>query len=290
MDNKIAILVDTNSGISSEQAKKLGIHLVPMPFIIDGVEYFEGVNLDSQTFYDKLVNDSEISTSQPSIGVVANIYDDILKEYDYIVHIPMSSALSKTYESAYMLSNQDEYLGKVFVVDNKRISVTIEQSAMEALEMVKVGKSAKEIKEFLEASAKDGSIYLMVDTLKYLKKGGRVTPAAALLGSLLGIKPVLQIDGGKLDAFAKCRTVKSARRMMIEQVKKDIEEKFGNDVIINFVHSFNEEGINEFINEAKQEFNVLQIDDNPRNISFSIMCHTGPGVIAITCLKKHHFE
>lgn len=287
-NDKICIVIDTNSGIKEEKAKELGLYVIPMPFIIDGEEYFEGVSLNDETFYSKLMNDSDIHTSQPSIGSVAEIWNQALKDHDYIVHIPMSSSLSKTYESALMLSHNEEYEGKVFVVDNKRISITLEYSVMEALEMIKKGKSAKEIKEFLEATAQDSSIYLMVDTLKYLKKGGRVTPAAALLGSLLGIKPVLQIQGGKLDAFAKCRTAKAAKKIMIEQIKEDIKNRFGEDVVINFVHCNSEEAIKEFLNEAKNEFD--SIDENIRSISYSIACHTGPGVIAITCCKKHYFD
>lgn len=288
MSNRIGIVVDTNSGISNEVAKELGIYVIPMPFIIDGEEYYEGVNLTSELFYQKLVNDSDIHTSQPSVGSVCQAYDEVLKEHDYIIHIPMSSSLSKTYETACMIASQDEYAGKVFVVDNKRISVTIEYSVYEAIEMIKKGKSANEIKEFLEKTSEDSSIYLMVDTLKYLKKGGRVTPAAALLGSLLGIKPILQIQGGKLDAFEKCRTAKKAKEIMISQIKKDIENRFGNDVEINVVHVFAQEEIEIFKREVEEIFKDYSI--NVSSVSFSISCHTGPGVIAITCCKKHDLD
>ena len=287
MSYKICVVSDTNSGITDEEAKKLGISIVPMPFIIDGEEYFEGISLDSKTFYEKLVSNAEIHTSQPSIGSTTQIWDEALKKYDYVLHIPMSSALSKTYETAEMLSHQEEYEGKVFVVNNRRISITIKHSVDEALEMIKLGKSAQEIKDFLEATAEDSSIYLMVDTLKYLKKGGRVTPAAALLGSLLGIKPVLQCQGGKLDTFAKCRTIKIAKKTMINQVKEDIKNRFGEDVIINFVYANNLDSIKEFIKEAKQE--IPNVVDTPIDVSLSIACHTGPGILAITCCKKHTF-
>lgn len=286
MKERVGLVVDTNSGIKPDDAKKLGIHVIPMPFIIDGEEFFEGVNLPDDVFYKKLVNDADIHTSQPSSWSITSMWDELLKDYDTLVHIPMSSSLSKTCENCFFLSQKEEYKDKVFVVDNKRISITLEYSAMEALEMIKNGKSAIEVKEFLEQTAQDSSIYLMVDTLKYLKKGGRVTPAAAILGSLLGIKPILQIQGGKLDAFAKCRTVKSARRIMIEQINQDIENKFGKDVVVNIVHCYNSELAYDFLEETKNTLN--NVDDKIKTLSYSIACHTGPGVLAITCCKKHN--
>ena len=287
MTDKIAVVVDSNSGISNELAHKLGIFVVPMPFIIDGEEYFEGVNLDEETFYSKLVNDASISTSQPSIGMITTMWDNVLKNYEYIIHIPMSSGLSKTCATCEMLSHMEEYEGKVYVVDNHRISKTLEYSVMETLELIKKGKSAKEIKKFLEETAGDCVIYLMVDTLKYLKKGGRVTPAAALLGALLGIKPVLQIQGDKLDAFAKCRTVKSAKKTMINQIMEDIERRFNNEEVeIVFAESFSNGEIIKLQQEASLELNNVQEDIG--RLSFSIACHTGPGVIGIGCCKKHN--
>ena len=286
MDGKIAIVVDTNSGISPQIAEQLGVLVVPMPFIIDGIDYFEGINLDSNNFYNKLISDANISTSQPSIGSITETWDEALKNNNYILHIPMSSALSKCCETCKMLASQQEYEGKVFVVDNQRISKTLEHSVKEALDLIKAGKSAQEIKNILEERANECTIYLMVDTLKYLKKGGRITPAAALLGTLLGIKPILKIQGGKLDAFSKCRTVKQAKRIMLNQIKEDIKNKFNNEEVdIVFAEAFSKGEIEIFKEEAKKELN--NIDENIGKLSFSITCHTGPGVIGIGCCKKH---
>ena len=289
MSYKIAVVTDTNSGLSNEEAKRLGVSIVAMPFIIDGENYYEGINLDSDTFYNKLMGNSDISTSQPAIGATTDIFDELLKENDYILYIPMSSALSKTCETATMISHQDEYEGKVYVVDNHAISVTLYHSVIEALQLIKLGKSAKEIKEILESTRNDSSIYLMVDTLKFLKKGGRVTPAAALLGSLLGIKPVLEIQGGKLDAFAKCRTIKSAKRIMLDQIKGDITNRFENDAIVYFVESYSNGEIEKYKEEASLEI-TNEICQNIHKLSFSVTCHTGPGVIAIATCKNHHYE
>lgn len=288
MKKKIGILVDSNAGIRKEEIEKLKIFVLPMPFIIDGEEFFEGVNLDSKEFYEKLVNDANIHTSQPSIGSIQEMYREILKEYEYVLHIPMSSALSKTYETSLMIANDDEFKGKVAVCDNHMISITIYQSVLEAIELIELGKDVFEIKDILESIKDDCSIYLMVDTLKYLKKGGRITPAAAILGSLLGIKPVLQIQGGKLDAFSKCRTTKSAKKVMIEQIKKDIETRFGDEYIVYIVECYSNGEINNFLEEAKQELN--NVEEQIEKLSFSIACHTGPGVLAIGCCKKHHFK
>ena len=286
MSGKIAIVVDTNSGISNEMAKELGLYIVPMPFVIDGKDYLEGVNLDGETFYKKLIEDANISTSQPSIGAITEIWNEALKENDYIIHIPMSSSLSKSCETCKMISHEDEYEGKVYIVDNRRISKTLEHCVKEAIGLIKLGKTADDVKDFLEETANDSTIYLMVDTLKYLKKGGRITPSAALLGSLLGIRPVLQIQGGKLDSFAKCRTIKQAKKIMLNQIKEDIKNKFNNEEVeIVFAEAFSKGEIETFKEEVKQE--LTNIDENIGKLSFSIICHTGPGVIGIGCCKKH---
>ena len=200
---KVAVVTDSNSGITQGKAKELGIRVLPMPFFIDGELYLEDITLSQEQFYERLNNDSDISTSQPSPGSVMDLWDEVLKEYDEIVYIPMSSGLSSSCETAISLSQ--DYEGKVWVVDNQRISVTLKQSVLEAMKLVQAGKSAEEIKAILEDEKKESSIYITVDTLKYLKKGGRVTPAAAAIGTVLNLKPVLQIQGGKLDAFAKVR-------------------------------------------------------------------------------------
>lgn len=205
----VAIVTDSNSGISQAEAKELGIYVIPMPFLVDGKLYFEDVDMNKEQFYHFLENDADLSTSQPSPGDVMDLWDKLLKEYDEIVHIPMSSGLSASCSTAMGLAR--DYDGKVQVVDNQRISVTMQQSVMDAKHLVAAGKSAAQIKEILEKEALESSIYLMVDTLKYLKKGGRITPSAALLGSALNLKPILQIQGDKLDAYKKVRGVKAAK-------------------------------------------------------------------------------
>ncbi len=220
----VAIVTDSNSGISQAEAKELGIYVIPMPFLVDGKLYFEDVDMNKEQFYHFLENDADLSTSQPSPGDVMDLWDKLLKEYDEIVHIPMSSGLSASCSTAMGLAR--DYDGKVQVVDNQRISVTMQQSVMDAKHLVAAGKSAAQIKEILEKEALESSIYLMVDTLKYLKKGGRITPAAALLGSALNLKPILQIQGDKLDAYKKVRGVKAAKKNMLEAMKKDVEDRF----------------------------------------------------------------
>lgn len=223
--SKIAIVTDSNSGITQSEAKELGIHVLPMPFMIDGETYYEEITLSQDEFYKKLAQNADISTSQPSPESIMQLWDGLLKEYDEIVHIPMSSGLSGSCQTAAMLSQ--DYDGKVHVVNNQRISVTQKRSAFDAMELARAGKSGSEIKDILEEDKFNSSIYIMIDTLYYLKKGGRITPAAAALGTLLRLKPVLQIQGEKLDAFAKARTVNQAKSIMINAIKNDIEKRFG---------------------------------------------------------------
>ena len=222
--SKVAVLTDSNSGITQVDAKELGVYVIPMPFFINNETYYEDIDLTQEQFYEKLVDGVDISTSMPMVGSVTDTWDKLLQEYDEIVYVPMSSGLSSSCETAYMLSQ--DYDGKVQVVNNQRISVTQRQSVMDAKELAENGKSAAEIKEILEQHKMESSIYIMVDTLSYLKKGGRITPAAAALGTLLRLKPVLQIQGERLDAFAKARTVKQAKSIMIEAMKKDFKERF----------------------------------------------------------------
>ena len=221
---KIAVVSDSNSGITPQEAKELGVYILPMPFFINQETYYEGENLTQEQFYEKLKDGCDISTSMPSVASVTDLWEELLKEYDEIVHIPMSSGLSSSFETAHMLAN--DYEGKVFVVNNQRISVTQRLSVTDAKELADMGKSASEIKEILEREKLESSIYIMVDTLTYLKKGGRITPAAAALGTLLRLKPVLQIQGEKLDAFAKARTVKQAKTIMMDAIKNDFANRF----------------------------------------------------------------
>lgn len=282
--SKVAIITDSNSGITQSQAKDLGVFVLPMPFMINEKEYFEDITLTQEEFYEKLKSDADISTSQPSIDSVLSQWEDVLKEYDEIVHIPMSSGLSSSYETAMVLSQ--DYDGKVQVVNNQRISVTQRQSVLDAKEMADAGKSAVEIKEYLEETKYDSSIYIMLDTLKYLKKGGRITPAAAALGTILRLKPVLQIQGEKLDAFAKARTINQAKTIMIDAMKKDIEERFGGDYTrmhLQIAHTENREAAESFKQEILEAFpdHDIYIDC----LSLSVSCHIGPGALAIACTK-----
>lgn len=279
----VAIVTDSNSGISQAEGKELGIYVIPMPFLVDGKLYFEDVDMNKEQFYHFLENDADLSTSQPSPGDVMDLWDKLLKEYDEIVHIPMSSGLSASCSTAMGLAR--DYDGKVQVVDNQRISVTMQQSVMDAKHLVAAGKSVAQIKEILEKEALESSIYLMVDTLKYLKKGGRITPAAALLGSALNLKPILQIQGDKLDAYKKVRGVKAAKKNMLEAMKKDVEGRFSDYVTkgqlkLHVAYTTDEETARQWKEEVQSMFPDIAISRiDP--LSFSVTCHTGPGVLAI---------
>ncbi len=283
---KIAIVTDSNSGITQEEAKELGIFVLPMPFMIDGQDYYEDINLTQKEFYEKLKDGSDISTSQPSPESVMKLWDDILRDYDEIVHIPMSSGLSGSCQTAKMLS--EDYEGKVEVVNNQRISVTQYQAVLDAKELSDRGMTAREICQYLEDTRFDSSIYIMVDTLKYLKKGGRITPAAAALGTLLKLKPVLQIQGEKLDAFAKARTVKQAKNVMMTAIAHDMEQRFGDKdgekIHLFIAHTENHEAALELREELKAMFpKTGEIYIAP--LSLSVSCHIGPGALAIACAK-----
>lgn len=282
---KIAIVTDSNSGITQEMGKTMGIHVIPMPFFIDGELFLEDITLTQEEFYKRLGEDSDISTSQPSPGEVMECWDELLKEYDEIVHIPMSSGLSSTCHAAQSLSQ--EYEGKVCVVDNQRISVTQKQSVEDAIVLRDAGKSASEIKEILEAKKLQASIYITVDTLKYLKKGGRVTPAAAALGTVLNLKPVLQIQGEKLDAFSKVRGWKAAKRTMLKAIEKDLNDRFADvreDMVLGMAYTCSKEEAQEWKQEIAEKFPEYEIVEGP--LSLSVACHIGPGAMAVTCMKK----
>lgn len=279
----VAIVTDSNSGISQAEGKELGIYVIPMPFLVDGKLYFEDVDMNKEQFYHFLENDADLSTSQPSPGDVMDLWDKLLKEYDEIVHIPMSSGLSASCSTAMGLAR--DYDGKVQVVDNQRISVTMQQSVMDAKHLAAAGKSAAQIKEILEKEALESSIYLMVDTLKYLKKGGRITPSAALLGSALNLKPILQIQGDKLDAYKKVRGVKAAKKNMLEAMKKDVEGRFSDYVTkgqlkLHVAYTTDEETAKQWKEEVQNMFPDIAIT-RMDPLSFSVTCHTGPGVLAI---------
>lgn len=284
--SKTAIVTDSNSGITQAQGKELGIFVLPMPFMINEEPFFEDINLTQEEFYRKLENGADVITSQPSPESVLNLWNEILKDYDEIVHIPMSSGLSGSCQSAIMLS--EDFGGKVQVVNNQRISVTQRQSCLDALKLVSEGKSAREIKEFLEKDKFNSSIYIMLDTLYYLKKGGRITPAAAAIGTLLKLKPVLQIQGEKLDAFAKARTVNQGKSTMINAIRNDMENRFGgadkDNIWLEVAYTKNLDSALQFKEELLKEFPGFDIVVDP--LSLSVACHIGPGSLAVACCKK----
>lgn len=284
---KIAIVTDSNSGITQDQAKKMGVHVIPMPFYINETLYLEGVTLTQEEFYERLKNDEPISTSQPSPAEVCGLWDMLLKENDEIVHIPMSSGLSNSCETAMGLAR--DYDGKVQVIDNQRISVTQYQSVADALALRDAGKSAAEIKEVLEAEKLESSIYITLETLKYLKKGGRITPAAAAIGTVLNLKPVLQIQGEKLDAYAKVRGKKQAKRAMLKAAQEDMQERFAEYkkeglMCIEGAYTGNPEEAEEFKKEIEAAFPGHEVRMAP--LSLSVACHIGHGALAVACTKK----
>ena len=289
---KIAVVTDSNSGITQAQAKEMGITVLPMPFMIDGETYYEDITLTQEQFYQRLKDNSDISTSQPTPDSIMKLWDELLKEYDQIVHIPMSAGLSGYCATAMMLAGEDEYEGKVFVVDNHRISVTQYQSVKDAMMLADMGMDGAQIKKRLEETAADSVIFVTVDTLKYLKKGGRITPAAAALGTLLRIKPVLIILGEKLDSFAKARTMKQAKTLMMNAIQKELDERLHDseckDCHLAIAHSDNEEAALEFKKEVEERFPDADIYLAP--LSLSIACHIGPGSLALTATRKMEEE
>lgn len=283
---KIAVMTDSNSGISQEEAAQLGVVVIPMPFTIDNVDYYEGINLSQKEFYELLKNGGEVTTSQPSPDSVMDAWDKALKTYDEVVYIPMSSGLSGSCQTAFMLAQ--DYDNKVFVVDNQRISVTLRQSVYDALNLAAKGMDGAQIRDILIKDKFNSSIYIMLDTLKYLKKGGRITPAAASFGELLKIKPVLQIQGEKLDAFAKARTISSGKSIMFNAIRDDAEKRFGGldpDNVDIFVAYTDGCDVDEYLKEIEAEFPGFKVEYHDP-LSLSISCHIGPGAIAIACNKK----
>lgn len=282
---KIAIVTDSNSGISPKEAADWDVFVVPMPFIIGEDEFFEGVTLKDDKFYEIQASGQRITTSQPNINKVVLFWQKILKRYDQIVYIPMSSGLSQSCETAKKFAEQ--FGGRVQVVDNKRISVTLKASVLDALHLAKQGLDAEQIAQWLEKTAMDASIYITVDTLKFLKQGGRITPAAAAIGTVLNIKPILQIQGGKLDKFDKVTNMKRAKQKMMDALKKDIETRFAvqrsyGNLRLAVAHTCNAEAAQEFADELRAEFPDLRLDFVD-SLSLSIAAHTGPKVLGCGC-------
>lgn len=288
---KIAIMTDSNSGITQKEAAGLGISVLPMPFMINDITYFEDINLTQDRFYEFLENDAVVSTSQPSPDSLIHMFHKLLTEYDEVVHIPMSSGLSGSCQTACMLAQEPEFDGKVFVVNNQRISVTQTQSVLDAMELAKKGYDGAQIKKILEEDKFNSSIYIMLDTLFYLKKGGRITPAAAALGTLLKLKPVLQIQGEKLDAFAKARTKSAGKSMMLQAIKNDIENRFGGfdesakeRVTLHIAYTKDAEEAELWKQEVMEAFPGFRLKMAP--LSLSVACHIGPGALALACTRN----
>ena len=289
---KVAIVTDSNSGITQESAKELGIFVIPMPAIIDGKIFYEDITLTQEQFYEKLESDASVSTSQPNPEDVAVIWKDALASFDEVVCIPMSSGLSETCHTlSHYAANKREFAGKVFVVDNQRISITQKQSVYDAVKLANEGKRAKEICDYLLKTKLQSSIYIMVDTLKYLKKGGRLTPAAAAIGTILHIKPILQIQGAKLDKYDKSRKLSDAKRIMIGAVKKDLEGRFAalrqeGKIALHIAHTKNLDEAETFKAELMEIFPDLEVEFiDP--LSLSVSCHIGPGALAVGCTIKY---
>lgn len=290
MAKRIAIVTDSNSGITQDQAKELGIYVLPMPFMINNETYFEDITLTQKEFYEQLASGADVITSQPSPDSVMKLWDELLQEYDEIVHIPMSSGLSGSCQSALMLAA--DYDGRVQVVNNQRISVTQRQSALDALKLTEQDMDAAQIKQFLEDDKFNSSIYIMLDTLYYLKKGGRITPAAAALGTILRLKPVLTIQGDKLDAFAKARTISQGKTMMINAIRNDMEKRFGgvdkDKIWLQIAYTYDLAAAEQLKEEVAAQFPGFSIHMDP--LSLSIACHIGPGSLAVACCKKIPYE
>lgn len=289
--SNIAIMTDSNCGIMPDEGRDLGIYVLPMPVIIDGQTYYEGIDITLDEFFKKQTEGADITTSQPSPGDVEAMWTELLKTHDEVLFIPMSGGLSNTCQTALMLSGEDEFAGRVFVVNNRRISVTQAQSVLDAKLLAEEGKTASEIKEILEAEALDASIYIAVDTLEYLKKGGRITAAAAAIGTVLKLKPVLTIQGDKLDSFAKARGLKAAFRIMLNAVKNDISSRFshlGEDSVlkVGIANTLMEpEKLEMFKDEMKKNFPDMELFYLP--LTMSIGTHTGPGTLGIGAVRYH---
>ena len=282
---KIAIVTDSNSGIGKDAPE--GVFVVPMPFLINDEDYFENINLSQEEFYKLLSEDANVSTSQPSIGDLSDFWTDILKDYDEIVHIPMSSGLSNSCATATNLAN--DFDGRVYVVDNHRVSISLKESVYDAVKLREAGKTAAEIKNYLVNTSADSSIYIAVDTMKFLKKGGRVTPAAAMIGSILKIKPILQIHGEKLDKYMLARGSIKAREILKEALKKDLEGKFAEytikgEMCVSVAYTDNPAEAEKFMAEFQEMMPDIPVHFNDP-LPLSVTCHIGPGALGVACTR-----
>ena len=279
--SKVCIITDSNSGITQSESKELGIVVIPMPFYINEVQHFEDIDMTQEEFYEALMDEkTEVSTSQPSPDTIMQTWRENLEEYDEIVHILMSSGISSSCATAMMLAQEEEFEGKVFVVDNQRISVTQRRSVQQAKELAERGYSAKENHDILFRDKFQSSIYIMVNTLKYLRKGGRLTPAVAAIGTVLRIKPVLQIQGEKLDSYAKVKTLKQAKTTMLKAIRSDFEKRFSDEEMeIDIAYTYDKAEADKFKEEILREYPNAKVYMDP--LSLSVSCHIGPGALAV---------
>lgn len=282
---KIAVVTDSNSGITQAKAREMGVYVIPMPFYINGEMFYEEITLSQEEFFKKLEEEAEISTSMPALGDVIDMWKRLLEEYDEIVYLPMSSGLSGSCEAATLLA--EDFDGRVQVIDNQRISVPLKQSVQDALNLIDAGKSSKEIKEILEKEKFESSIYITVDDLKYLKKGGRITPAVAAFGTALNVKPVLTIQGEKLDTFSKVRGFKAAKRTMLKALERDLATRFAgkeDEMVLQMAYTGKGEEVELWAQELREKFPQYELDMAP--LSLSVACHIGPGALAAAFTKK----
>lgn len=281
---RIGIVTDSHGGISPEDAKTLGVTVMPMPFYVGDDCCYEGVDLSREEFMTRLGAGETVATSQPSPETVVDTWREALKEYESILYLPLSSGLSGSCATAQVLAQDAEFSGRVFVVDNGRISTPMHRAVLDALELIEKGYPASAIKQNLETNGDQMSIYLAVETLEYLKKGGRITPAVAALGSVLNIKPILAVTTGKLDPYKKCRGMKKARKEMIAAIQNDLETKFAVPYREGKIHllaatSADEETTEAWLSEIREVFPDMEILCDP--LSFGIACHTGPGALGV---------
>lgn len=283
---KIGVMTDSHSSISKEEAKAAGIWVLPMPFYIDDVCYYEDVTLTRDTFYEKLREGCKVSTSQPSPESVMNMWDEMLKEYEQILYIPISSGLSGSCQTAMALAMEEPYEGKVHIVDNGRVATPMHRSVLDAMELIEEGYSAFEVKEMLEAAKSDMTIYIGVSTLEYLKKGGRVKPAVAAIGTILNIKPVLKFDIGTLDIYRKCRGFAMSKKEMLHAMRNDLETKFKDayekgEVYLLAASSASAEATEKWIQEIKNAFPDMEVMCD--SLSLGVSCHIGYDGLGIGC-------
>ncbi|MDO4633972.1 MAG: DegV family protein [Eubacteriales bacterium] len=286
---KVAIVADSNSGITKEEALRYGIYILPTPFFIDEQIYMEGIDLTQEMFFEKLEQDAQVSTSQPSPAELMDLWDEVLKENDELVYICLSSGLSTSCGTAVSLSRDDKYEGRVFPVNNQRVSVTQYQSVMDAVKLRDRGWDGAKIRDYLEETKMDSSIYITLETLKYLKKGGRVTPTAAAIGTILNLKPVLQIQGEKLDAYAKARGKIKAKKLMLDAMHQDFEGRFAElckngEMSLHAAYAGNQEEAEGWKKEIEEAFPEMEVHMSP--LSLTISCHIGAGALAIACARK----